>query len=204
QPSKKKQVLHDESPESKREPANRQVSRKIRTPRAVVIQEPPSVPVKKTHESSGKLKGIEMLLEAAHSSEGTGVSPRVPDELTRKSAGFTDEETNKDKNEDDVSEEEEDEEKSVSEEENVDEENEEESDDDNKSFDITNIDDERTESDSDDHEVSMEGKTVAETEEEETVNSEHEEEDTKGDNQKSEEEPKEYDQAKEAEVGIPD
>ncbi|GJR79588.1 hypothetical protein Tco_0150373 [Tanacetum coccineum] len=50
---------------SRGEPENRQVSRKIRTPRAVVIQEPPNVPVKKTQESSGKLKGIEMLSDAA-------------------------------------------------------------------------------------------------------------------------------------------
>ncbi|GKC32939.1 retrovirus-related pol polyprotein from transposon TNT 1-94 [Tanacetum coccineum] len=38
---------------------------KERTPRAVVIQEPPSVPVKQTQESSGKLKGIELLSAAA-------------------------------------------------------------------------------------------------------------------------------------------
>nr|GEV99705.1 hypothetical protein [Tanacetum cinerariifolium] len=62
-PSKKKQVLRDESPESKGELENRQVIRKMRTPRVVVIKEPPSVPVKKTKESSGKLKGIKMLFE---------------------------------------------------------------------------------------------------------------------------------------------
>ncbi|GJU96343.1 hypothetical protein Tco_1321099 [Tanacetum coccineum] len=209
-PLKKKQVPRDESPKSKGELENRQVSRKIRTSRVVVIQEPPSAPPKKTKESSGKLKGIEMLSEAAQleletqktikesqrtsrlkhktgsSSEGTGVSPGVPDELTGKSAlsdegvgispkvpdeteydyeaqsdddvwGSTDEEKNKDKNEDDVSEEEE-----------------------------------------------NEGKTVAETEEEETANSEHEEDDTKGDDQKSEDEPKGDDQATEAEVGVSD
>ncbi|GJZ14401.1 hypothetical protein Tco_0549631 [Tanacetum coccineum] len=136
---------------SRGEPENRQVSRKIRTPRAVVIQEPPA---KKTQESSEKLKGIEMLSKAAllgidtqtaikdnqHASplknktgslsEGTGVSPGVPNELTGVLAvssegvgtspkvldetlynyeaqsdddvwGSTDEETNKDKNEDD-------------------------------------------------------------------------------------------------------
>ncbi|GKC66381.1 hypothetical protein Tco_1098979 [Tanacetum coccineum] len=64
-PSKKKKVLRDESPESEREPENRQVSRKIRKPRAVVIQEPQSVPVKKIQESLGKQKGIKMLSEAA-------------------------------------------------------------------------------------------------------------------------------------------
>ncbi|GJV45322.1 hypothetical protein Tco_1429858 [Tanacetum coccineum] len=54
------------------------------------------------------------------------------------------------------------------------------------------------------HEISEEGKTVAETEEGETGNSEHEEDDTKGQGQKSNEEPKRDDQAKEAEVGVPD
>ncbi|GJR92569.1 hypothetical protein Tco_0264743 [Tanacetum coccineum] len=169
--------------------------------------------------------------KTASLSEGTGVSPRVPDKLTGVSAvsservgtslkvpdetlynyetqsdddvwGSNDEETNKDKNEDDVSEEEEDEEESVSEEENVDEENEEESDDD-KSFDITNTDDERTESDSDNHEMPKEGENVAETKEEETTNFEHEEDDTKGEDHKTEKEPKGDDQAKEAEVGVP-
>nr|GEX16957.1 hypothetical protein [Tanacetum cinerariifolium] len=262
-PSKKKQVLHDESTEPEGEPENRQVSIKIRTPRAVVIQETSSVPVKKTKESPRKLKGIKMLYDAAKlelatqkaikdsrrasrpkhkiesSSEGTSVSLGVPDELkevfTDSSKGVgtspkvpdeteydykgqsdddvwgsTDEETNKDKNEDDVSKEEENEEESVneeaeneeesvSEEENVDEENEEESDDD-KRFDITNTDDERTESDSDDHGISKYGKTVAEVEEEETAKYKHEEDDTKGDDQKSEEEPTGDDQATEAEV----
>nr|GEX34532.1 hypothetical protein [Tanacetum cinerariifolium] len=186
---------------------NRQVSRKIRTSRAVVIQEPPSAPTKKIKESSGKLKGIEMLSIASkleletqkaikesqrvsrlrHKSgslsEGTCVSPGVPDELTGVQQsqsdddvwGSTDEETIKDNNEDDdeddVSKEEEDEVESVSEES----ENEEES------------------VNSDDHEIAKEGKTVAKTEEEETANSEHEEDDTKGD-----------DQAKESEVGVPD
>ncbi|GJX97228.1 hypothetical protein Tco_0353026 [Tanacetum coccineum] len=190
---------------SRGELKNTQVSRKIRTSRAVVIQKPPSVPVKRTQKSSSKLKGIEMLSEATQlelvtqkaikdsrrasrlknkngsSSEGTSVSPGVLDELKRVS---TDEETNKDDDEDDTNEEDEEEsfskeaenkEESFSEEENVDEGNEEESDDDDKSFDITNIDDERTESDSDDHGIAKEGKT---------------------------EEPKGDDQAKEAEVGV--
>ncbi|GJX69695.1 hypothetical protein Tco_0305422, partial [Tanacetum coccineum] len=60
-------------------PQNRPTGRKKRTPRAVVIQEPPSVPVKQTQESSGKLK-------AGGSSEGAGLGPEVPDELTGKSA----------------------------------------------------------------------------------------------------------------------
>ncbi|GKF35347.1 hypothetical protein Tco_0108547, partial [Tanacetum coccineum] len=54
-------------------PQNRPTGRKKRTPRAVVIQEPPSVPVKQTQESYGKLKGA-------------GLRPEVPDELTGKSA----------------------------------------------------------------------------------------------------------------------
>ncbi|GKC68109.1 copia protein, partial [Tanacetum coccineum] len=127
-PSKKKQVPRDESPEFEGELKNTQVSRKIRTSRAVVIQKPPSVPVKRTQKSSGKLKGIKMLSEATQlelvtqkaikdsrrasrpknkngsSSEGTGVSPGVS----------TDEETNKDDDEDDANEEEEDEEESFS------------------------------------------------------------------------------------------
>ncbi|GKF85509.1 hypothetical protein Tco_0253336, partial [Tanacetum coccineum] len=53
--SKRKLALHDESDESEGEPENRPIGRKKRSPRAVVIQEPPSIPVKKTQESSGKL-----------------------------------------------------------------------------------------------------------------------------------------------------
>ncbi|GKD56354.1 hypothetical protein Tco_1289741 [Tanacetum coccineum] len=182
-PSKKKQVLRDKSPESEGELENRQIGIKIRTPKAVVIKEPSSVPVKKTKESSGKLKGIEMLSEVAQlelithkaikesqctsrlkhrtesSSEGSCVSPGVPDELIGKSTvsdeGVGTSPKNEDDDEDDVSkeeedkeesvrEEEEDEEESVSEEENVDEENQEEFDDDDNIFDITNTDDERT------------------------------------------------------------
>ncbi|GKD52894.1 hypothetical protein Tco_1286281 [Tanacetum coccineum] len=82
---------------------------KKRVLKAVVIQEPQSVPVKQTYDSSGKLKGIEILSNVAQfeidtlkaqkanrhesrlqphvggSSEGTGSKPRVPDELTGKS-----------------------------------------------------------------------------------------------------------------------
>ncbi|GJY05213.1 hypothetical protein Tco_0371153 [Tanacetum coccineum] len=187
--------------------ANRPVSRKTRTPRAVVIKEPPSDPVKKTRESSGKLKGIEMLSEVekveldtqeaikaskresrfqhktSGSSEGASLRPEVPDD-DDDDWGSTDEETNKDKieddDEDDVSEEEEDEEDNFSKEENVDEEN------------------------SNDHEISKEGKTIAKTEEEEIANSEHEVDDTKGENKKSYEEPKGDDQAKEDKVGVLD
>ncbi|GKA12559.1 hypothetical protein Tco_0692105 [Tanacetum coccineum] len=108
--SKKKQpnrnlVHHDES---EGEQENRPSGRKKRTPRAVVIQEPPSIPVKKTQVSSGKLKGIKLLSDATRLeidtcraikaskreskfqhqtgglSEGAGLRPEVPDELTRK------------------------------------------------------------------------------------------------------------------------
>ncbi|GKD61723.1 hypothetical protein Tco_1299232 [Tanacetum coccineum] len=105
-PSKKKQVLHDES---EGEPYHRPTGRKKRTPK-VVIQEPPSVLVKKTQESFVKLKGIELLSDVAQlqiktqraikasrhesrfqhqtsgSSEGVGLRREVPDELTGKSA----------------------------------------------------------------------------------------------------------------------
>ncbi|GKB38196.1 hypothetical protein Tco_0883138 [Tanacetum coccineum] len=220
-PSKKKQVLRDESPESKGEPKNRQVSIKIRTPRVVVIQEPLNVPVKKTQESSRKLKGIEMLSEAAQlelathkaikdsqrtsrlkhkigsSSKGISVSPGVLDELTRvlavSSEGVgTSPKTNKDGDEDDVNEEEEDEEESVDEEE---------------SFNEKENVDEENEKESDDDDMIFDitnTDIVAETEEEENADSKHEEDDTKGEDKKTEEEPKGDDQAKKAEVGVPD
>ncbi|GJU27122.1 hypothetical protein Tco_1165743 [Tanacetum coccineum] len=139
----------------------------------------------------------ELIGKSAISDEGVGTLPKVPDETEYDYEaqsdddvwGSTDEETNKDKNEDDnkddFSEEEENKEESVSEEENVDEENEEESDDDDddKSFYITNTDDERTKSDSDDHGISKEGNC---------------------NDQKTEEEPKGADQAKEIKVGVLD
>ncbi|GJR65788.1 retrovirus-related pol polyprotein from transposon TNT 1-94 [Tanacetum coccineum] len=99
-PSKKKKVLHDESYESGGEPENRQVSKKIRTPITIIIQEPPSVPVKQTQDSSRKLKGIKILSDATqleidtlkaqkasrresrfqHQAAGlTGMQPEVPD-----------------------------------------------------------------------------------------------------------------------------
>nr|GEZ74495.1 hypothetical protein [Tanacetum cinerariifolium] len=58
------------------EPKNRPSGRKKRIPRAVVIQEPPYVPVKKTQESSGKLKDLD---------EGAGTSLKVLDESEDKS-----------------------------------------------------------------------------------------------------------------------
>ncbi|GJR75848.1 retrovirus-related pol polyprotein from transposon TNT 1-94 [Tanacetum coccineum] len=74
--SKRKLVLHDKSDEAEGEPKNRPTGRKNRTPRVVVIQEPPSFPVKKTQESSGKRKGIELLSDSAY--EGAGLRPEVP------------------------------------------------------------------------------------------------------------------------------
>ncbi|GJR16803.1 hypothetical protein Tco_0965330 [Tanacetum coccineum] len=59
-----KQVLHDESSNSEGEPAK--ASEQIeRIPKVVVIQEPPSIHVKQTYESSGKHKGIEVLFDVA-------------------------------------------------------------------------------------------------------------------------------------------
>ncbi|GKD87054.1 hypothetical protein Tco_1358208 [Tanacetum coccineum] len=108
--SKKKQVLRDESDESEGELENRPTGRKKRTPRAVAIQEPPSVLVNKTQESSGNLKGIEFLSDAAQFeidtqkamkaskrtsrfqhqigglSKGAGLRPKGPDEPLDKSA----------------------------------------------------------------------------------------------------------------------
>ncbi|GKG00662.1 hypothetical protein Tco_0302352, partial [Tanacetum coccineum] len=112
-PSKQKQVLHDESSNSEGEPAKvsqsteepaapKKASEQIeRIPKVVVIQEPPSIHVKQTYESSGKHKGIEVLFDVAQleidtlkaqkasrrerrfqhqacgSSEGTGTKPGV-------------------------------------------------------------------------------------------------------------------------------
>nr|GEV49907.1 hypothetical protein [Tanacetum cinerariifolium] len=88
----------------KGEPEKRQVSKKIRIPKNVVIQEPPSVPVKNIKKSSRKLKGIEFLSTAAQleidikkaqkasrrqsrfqhqfggSSEGASLKPEIPDD----------------------------------------------------------------------------------------------------------------------------
>ncbi|GKA08847.1 hypothetical protein Tco_0688178 [Tanacetum coccineum] len=107
--TKRKLVISDESDMSEGELEHRPLTRRIRTPSIFVIKEPPSVPIKKTQESSRKLKGIEMLSEVAHeeldtqkeikaskresrfqhktgnSSEGAGLRSEVPDEQTRKS-----------------------------------------------------------------------------------------------------------------------
>ncbi|GJS56741.1 hypothetical protein Tco_0651525 [Tanacetum coccineum] len=104
---KRKSVLHDESNESEGEPENRRTGRKKRTPRALFIQEPLSVHVKKTQKSSGKFKGIKWLSNATQLeidtqksikaskreskfqhqsgclSEGVGLRPEVPDEPIR-------------------------------------------------------------------------------------------------------------------------
>nr|GEX03611.1 hypothetical protein [Tanacetum cinerariifolium] len=54
------------------------LSSKKRVLKAVVIQEPPSAPFKKTYDLSGKLKGIKILSDVAQTSS----KPGVPDELT--------------------------------------------------------------------------------------------------------------------------
>ncbi|GJU04747.1 hypothetical protein Tco_1121177 [Tanacetum coccineum] len=80
-PSKKKQVPRDESPESEGELENRQVSRKIRTLRAVAARlELANQKVIKESQHTSRLKH-----KTGSSSEGTGVSLGVPDELTGKS-----------------------------------------------------------------------------------------------------------------------
>nr|GEU58218.1 retrovirus-related Pol polyprotein from transposon TNT 1-94 [Tanacetum cinerariifolium] len=80
--SKRKLVLHDESDEYEREPKNKPTARKKRTPRAVVIEEPPSVPrAIKANEHKSRLHH-----QSGGSSEGVGLRPKVPDELTRKYA----------------------------------------------------------------------------------------------------------------------
>ncbi|GKD00837.1 hypothetical protein Tco_1171111, partial [Tanacetum coccineum] len=108
--TKRKLVLRDKTNMSEEEVEHRPLSRKKRVSKTVVIQEPPSVPVKQTYESSRKHKGIEMLFDVAQfeidtlkaqkasrhenrlqhyvggSSEGIGSKPGVPDELTRKYA----------------------------------------------------------------------------------------------------------------------
>nr|GEV79350.1 hypothetical protein [Tanacetum cinerariifolium] len=107
---KRKQLIHDETNESEGELENKLTERKKRTPRVVVIQEHLSVLVNKTVDSSKKLKGIELLSDAAQleidtqkaikagrhesrfhhqsggSSEGASLVPEVSDEPTEKSA----------------------------------------------------------------------------------------------------------------------
>ncbi|GKC43970.1 hypothetical protein Tco_1061692, partial [Tanacetum coccineum] len=134
---KRKLVLHDESDESEGEPENRPTGRKKRTPKVVVIQEPPSVPIKETKVSSGKLKGAglrpkvpnELTQKSADSNKGVGTSPEVPYELKDKNENPED--IPWQSTDDDVSE-------------NDDEEDES---DDAKSIDIKKTDDERMETD---------------------------------------------------------
>ncbi|GKB29439.1 hypothetical protein Tco_0868840 [Tanacetum coccineum] len=82
---KRKLVLHDES---EGEPHNRRTGRRKRTPKAVVIQEPPSVPLEIDTQRAVKASRRESRFQhqAGGSSEGTGIMPGVPDELTGKSA----------------------------------------------------------------------------------------------------------------------
>nr|GEX54027.1 putative reverse transcriptase domain-containing protein [Tanacetum cinerariifolium] len=56
--TKRKLIMSDEYEVSKNEVEYRPLSRKKRVPKAVLIQEPPSVPVKQTYESSGKHKDL--------------------------------------------------------------------------------------------------------------------------------------------------
>ncbi|GJZ69053.1 hypothetical protein Tco_0632603 [Tanacetum coccineum] len=82
--SKRKLVLHDESDESEGGPENRPTGRKKRTPRAVVIQEPPKIDTQRAIKAS-KCESI-FQHQTGGSSKGAGLRPEVLDELTRKSA----------------------------------------------------------------------------------------------------------------------
>ncbi|GJU67827.1 hypothetical protein Tco_1254086 [Tanacetum coccineum] len=149
---------------SEGEPENRPLHRKKWTAKAVVIQEPSSVPVKQTQESSGKLKGrLKNKIEG--SSEGIGTTLGVPDELIGKTAisdaeaGITPEVPNETKDIHEEKDESLDDEESDAEKDESDEE---------KSIDIENSDKEMTESDDDDTEVKKDEKT-----EEQKVDEEH-------------------------------
>ncbi|GKA83159.1 hypothetical protein Tco_0789907 [Tanacetum coccineum] len=109
--SKKKQsneklVLHDESDESEGELEHRLTGRKKRTPRTVIIQEPPSLPKalkaskcesRFQHQigSSSKGDGVrlevldELTRKSSNSNKGAGTSPKVLDELEDKMNGWS-------------------------------------------------------------------------------------------------------------------
>ncbi|GJR79675.1 hypothetical protein Tco_0150460 [Tanacetum coccineum] len=164
--------------ESEREPENKPTGREKRTPRAVVIQEPSSVPVNKTQESSGKLKraGLrpevldELTGKSADSDEEAGTSPEVSDELKDKSEaqydledwGSTDDETflfeDKEENPEDIP--------WVS---TDDDESDDEEEEDDKSIDIENFDDERMDTDIKDQVKGKAEMKIAEEEEEENT-----------------------------------
>ncbi|GKD53565.1 hypothetical protein Tco_1286952 [Tanacetum coccineum] len=166
-------VLHDELDESEGEPENRPTGRKKRTPRAVVIQEPPSIPVKKTQESSGKVKEVpdELTGKSADLDEGAGTSPEVSDELEDKSEarddlddwGSTDDEeyllSYKDEKPEDTPW------QSTNDDESENDDEEDESDDD-KSIDIEKTDDERTDTDVEDQVKGVAEMNIAEKAEE--------------------------------------
>ncbi|GJV98518.1 hypothetical protein Tco_1553770 [Tanacetum coccineum] len=147
--SKRKLALHDESDESEGEPENRPIGRKKRSPRAVVIQEPPSIPraIKASKRES------RFQHQTGGLSEGASLRPEVPDELIRKSAvsdkgtGSTDDEeyllAHKDEKPEDIPW------KSSNDDESEDDDEEDESDDD-KSIDIEKSDDERMDTDVED------------------------------------------------------
>ncbi|GKE37253.1 hypothetical protein Tco_1460658 [Tanacetum coccineum] len=77
---KRKLVLHDES---EGEPQNRRTGRRKRTPKAIVIQEPPSVPLE--IDTQRAVKANELTGKSAVSNEGAGTSLEVPDETKDKS-----------------------------------------------------------------------------------------------------------------------
>ncbi|GKF58219.1 hypothetical protein Tco_0171756, partial [Tanacetum coccineum] len=105
----RKLMLSDETNISKKELECRPLSSKKKVLKDVVIQEPPSAPIKKTYDSSRKLKDIKILSHVAQfeidtleaqkasrhksrlkpyaggSNEGTGSKPGVPNEITGKS-----------------------------------------------------------------------------------------------------------------------
>ncbi|GKC41426.1 hypothetical protein Tco_1059148 [Tanacetum coccineum] len=150
--------------ESEGEPQNRPTGRKTRTPRAVVIQEPLSVPVKKIQESYGKLKGAglrsevldELTGKSVLSDEGVNTYSEVPDETKDKNDkpdeipwySIEEDESNIDAQDESDDEEEEDNDKSIV---------------------IENNDDERMDTD-DEHMVMGKAKKV----EEQKANEEHE------------------------------
>nr|GEU54988.1 hypothetical protein [Tanacetum cinerariifolium] len=104
--SKRKMILHDESDESQGEPKNRPTGRKKRSPRAIVIQEPLSVHVKKTYESSRKIKEVsdELTRKFAESNEGSDEKPEdIPWQSTNDDESENDDE--EDESDDDKKEE---------------------------------------------------------------------------------------------------
>ncbi|GKA49774.1 hypothetical protein Tco_0742847 [Tanacetum coccineum] len=170
---------------------------------AVVIQEPPSVLVKQAQKSSRKLKGIELLSDAAqfeidtqkaikaskHLVEGAGTLPEVPNESEDRSKprdelddwGSTDEEkyllAYKDEKPEDIPW------KSTNEDES-DDDNDDEEEEDDKSIDIEKIDDEGTDTDDEDTVMGKVEKIVEQkADEEHEANEEQKGDENAGDEQ---------------------